>query len=217
MYTGSQEPPPLKSEGDMSTKAIRIDPFNKFDSLPPGSRVNYAKIYNVEHNVKVKPYGMVNAQFMHLLVKQWTEVILGRSPTLMQVAFREINSANLRNLGFTQNMIRAVLVMLNRPKGPSADARTAITSVLRDSARSELQDEQVDATGNLANQVVDLVHAGMTFPQAVDHVRRLSTNIVGVDGEMDAVGEGDDDEDEDEEENEGDEAPSSAEDESDDE
>jgi hypothetical protein len=194
----------------MLTTAIRIDPFNRFDILHPASRVNYAKTYNIEHNVKVKPYGMVNALFMHHLFKQWTEVIIGRSITPIQVAFREINPANLRALGFTTNMMGAVLAMMNRPKGPSANSRTAVISVARDSARIELQAEQASATENLANHVVDLIQAGMSYPQAVGHVRRLSTNGLGVEGENDAAGEGGDDEDEDEQEEEDDEASSSS-------
>ena len=196
MYTGSQAPPSLKNEGMMLTTAIRIDPFNRFDNLHPASRVNYAKTYNIEHNVKVKPYGMVNAQFMHHLVRQWTQVIIGRSITPIQVAFREINPANLRALGFTQSMMVAVLKMMNRPKGPSANSQTAIIAIARDSARNELQAEQVNATENLANHVVDLIQAGMSYPQAVGHVRRLSANGLGVEGENDAAGEGDDDDDE---------------------
>jgi hypothetical protein len=180
----------------MLTTAIRIDPFNRFDNLHPASRVNYAKTYNIEHNVKVKPYGMVNAQFMHHLVRQWTEVIIGRSITPLQVAFREINPANLRALGFTQSMMQAVLNMMNRQKGPSANSQTAIVAIARDSARNELQAEQVNATENLANHVVDLIRAGMSYPQAVGHVRRLSANGLGVEGENDAAGEGDDDDDE---------------------
>jgi len=219
MYTGSEAPPPLKNEGMMSTKPIRIDPFNRFDILHPASRVNYAKTYNIEHNVKVKPYGMVNALFMHHLVKQWTEVIIGRSITPIQVVFREINPANLRALGFTSNMMTAVFNMMNRPKGPSANSQTAVVSVARDSARNELQSEQADASENLANHVVDLIQAGMRYPQAVGHVRRLHTNGLGVQGENDAVGEGAEDEEEDEEEDEqeeeSDEASSSSEEESD--
>jgi hypothetical protein len=214
----------------MLTTAIRIDPFNKHDILHPASRVNYAKTYNIEHNVKVKPYGMVNASFMHHLVRQWTEVIIGRAITPIQRAIHETNQANLRALGFTPNMVAAVAAMVNRTKGPSADPRIAIISVARDSARTELQAVQVNASENLANHVVDLIQAGMMYLQAVSHVRRLSTNGVGVVGENDAVGEGagsegedeaagededdDDDEDEaeqeDEQEEEGDAASSSS-------
>jgi hypothetical protein len=189
MYTGLKPPPPLENEGAMLTTAIRIDPFNKFDILHSASRVNYAKTYNIEHNVKVKPYGIVNASFMHHLVRQWTEVIIGRATTPIQSAFLDCNQANLWALGFTQNMVTAVAAMVNRRKGPNADPRIAIISVARDSARVELQTEQLNASENLANHVVDLIQAGMMYFQAVSHVRRLSTNGVGFVGENDAVGE----------------------------
>ena len=194
----------------MMTTAIRIDPFNKNDNLHPASRINYAKTYNIEHNMKVKPYGMVHASSMHYLVRQWTEAILGRIITPIQRAIHETNQANLRALGFTPNMVTAVAALMNRPKGPSAGSRIAIMAVARDSARVELQAEQLNASENLANHVVDLIQAGMMYLQAVSHVRRLSTNGIGSEGENDAVSEGndhdddyDDDDDEQEEGEEG--------------
>jgi hypothetical protein len=193
----------------MLTTAIRIDPFQSSDVLHPASRVNYAKTYTIEHKVKVKPYGTVNSQFMHHLLKQWTEVIM-RAYNPAQNAFSTVSPANLVELGFTPEMINAVLIMMKpRPKGPRADARTSITSVARRSAKEELEaDEDEDASEakilaneadaeKLANRVVELILAGMTYTQALGHVRQLNDNGNGYEGENDAVSEGYDDDDDD--------------------
>jgi hypothetical protein len=226
VYTGPYPPRPVANEGKMLTIPIRIDPSEKFGTLHPASRVDYAKTYNIEHNVKVRPFGMVNSQSMNPLIRQWAQILMRRfSPA--QTAFRAVSPATLRDLGFTTDMIRAVLVMMTpRSKGPVADARTSITSVARNSAKEELKaEEEEDASTKeklanvakaekLANQVVELIEAGMPYNLAIDHVRQLSENGNGYKGEDDAVGEGDDedddDEDEDEEEEEGDEASSSS-------
>lgn len=104
--------------------------------------------------------------------------------------------------------------MRPRSKGPVADARTSITSVARNSAKEELKaDEEEDASTaekltneaealKLANQVVELIVAGMTYTLAVDHVRQLAENGNGFEGEDDPVGEDDDDDDEDDDEGE---------------
>jgi hypothetical protein len=203
VYTGKEPPPPLKAERGMLTTAIRIDPFEGSRPLHLFSRVNYAKTYTIEHNVKVKPYGTVNNLYMHHLFKQWTEVLIGRSVrNPARIAFAKISTPNLEELGFDQKMRNTVLAVMNRSKGPSADARTAITTVARESAKEALQAEQVDASGNLANQVVEMIVAGMTYPLAVERVRELVNIGDGDDNENDAVGEGDDDEDEDEDESE---------------
>lgn len=198
----------------MLTTAIRVDPFFRFDRLDVASRVDYAKTYNIEHNVKVKPYGMVNQQHMHHLVRQWTQVIMGRfNPA--QNAFKKPSLQALQALGFSQGMTKIVLKMMDRSNGPSADIRTSITSVARSSAQFELQVEaEKDASEeqklalkyeaeNLANHVVDFILAGMTYHQAVDRVRQLSQNGSGYGTENAAVGDiddGDDDDDEEEEE-----------------
>ena len=193
------------------TTAIRVDPFFRFDRLDVASRVDYAKTYNIEHNVKVKPYGMVNQQHMHHLVRQWTQVIMGRfNPA--QNAFITPSVPALRALGFTQGMIQAVLNIMNRTRRPSADVKTSIKSVARSSAQFELQIEaEEDASEEqklalkseaekLANHVVEFIMAGMTYHQAVDRVRQLSENGNGQGTENAAVGDIDDDDDDEEEE-----------------
>jgi hypothetical protein len=224
VYTGPSPPRPLPNEGKILTIPIRVDPCEKSGTLHSASRVDYSKTYNIEHNVKVKPFGMVNNQSMNHLIRQWAQILMRRfNPA--QSAFNEVSPATLRDLGFTTDMIRAVIVMMNpRSKGPIADARTAITSVARNSAREELkaeEEEDVSTKERLANateaeklasQVVELIVAGMPYNLAIDHVRQLSENGNGYEGEDDPVGEGDDedDDDEDEEEEEGDEASSSS-------
>jgi hypothetical protein len=207
VYTGPFPPRPIQNEVRLPTTPIRIDPFDKFDTLHPASRVDYAKTYNIEHNVKVKPFGMVNNQFMNHLLRQWAQVLMRRfNPA--RSAFSAVSEATLRDLGFTNDMIRAVQVMMRpRSKGPVADARTSITSVARNSAKEELKaDEEEDASTaerltneaealKLANQVVELIVAGMTYTLAVDHVRQLAENGNGFEGEDDPVEEDDDDDD----------------------
>jgi hypothetical protein len=197
VYTGKEPPPPLNTERGMLTAAIRIDPFEGSGPLHRASRVNYAKTYTIEHNVKVKPYGTVNNLHMHHLFKQWTEVLIGRSViNPARIAFAEISVPNLEDLGFDRGMMKAVLALKNRSKGPSADPRRLITSVARSSAKLALQAEQVDATENLADQVVEMIVAGMTYPLAVERVRELVNIGEGDENENAAVGDSDDDEDE---------------------
>lgn len=161
---------------------------------------------------------------MHHLVRQWTQVIIGRNYNLAQNAFRAPSLVTLHALGFTQDMIKAVLAMMKRPIGPSADARTSITSVARSSARDHLKPELEDDASErerlvnrvtaerLADQVVELIMAGMTYTQATDHVRVLSENGNGFIGENAAV---DDDDEVDEPEEEADEDASSSDDDDD--
>jgi hypothetical protein len=52
-------PKPLPDEGLLSKSPIRVVPNSPREKLDPASRVNYAKIYTVEHNVKVAFIGHI--------------------------------------------------------------------------------------------------------------------------------------------------------------
>jgi hypothetical protein len=72
MYTGPVPPQPLPTELSSQPnelpmgQSIRVIPFNEDNYKPwdqkmdPRSRVNFAKLYTVEHNVKVEQFGYVD-------------------------------------------------------------------------------------------------------------------------------------------------------------
>jgi hypothetical protein len=195
VYTGAAAPPArFRNEADILPTAIRIDPFDEDDTLHSASRVNYGKVYNIEHNVKVKPYGVVNNQFMHSLITQWTQVFIGRTGNPAQLAFRTPGEQTLRGLGFTPSQITSVTNILTRR---GANPYDVITSMARVSAEQQLaaEDRAERTVRRLANHVVDLILAGMTYPNAVSHVKLITANEEADDDDDD-----DDDEDEDEDE-----------------
>jgi hypothetical protein len=49
----------MEGEGALNKSAIKVIPKTPRDKLDPASRVNYAKIYTVEHNVKVQFIGQI--------------------------------------------------------------------------------------------------------------------------------------------------------------
>ncbi|EME45358.1 hypothetical protein DOTSEDRAFT_150357, partial [Dothistroma septosporum NZE10] len=65
VHTGTDPPSPLPEEEAvhpherMLQPPIRIDPVSPGDKLDALSRINYGKVYTIEHNLKVKPFGMV--------------------------------------------------------------------------------------------------------------------------------------------------------------
>ncbi|KAG4439648.1 hypothetical protein IFR05_004845 [Cadophora sp. M221] len=59
VYMDGQLPQPLPGEA-LSLEPIKVNPKTNRDKLDPASRVNYAKIYTVEHNVKVQFIGKIS-------------------------------------------------------------------------------------------------------------------------------------------------------------
>lgn len=80
MYTGKEQPRPLRNElpadGEYGMMgAIRIVPRSKQEKLAKESRVNFAKIYTVEHNVKVYDFGDVYHRDLVSFKTQWKYVL----------------------------------------------------------------------------------------------------------------------------------------------
>jgi len=55
---------------------IRINPKKKGDKLDKMSRIDFARSYTVEHNVKVYDFGMVDNSHIDRLAQQWVRVML---------------------------------------------------------------------------------------------------------------------------------------------
>lgn len=79
-YTGKNEPPPLPGErparggGHGLLSSIRIDPDTPEQKLDDRSRVNFAKVYTIEHYSKVQSLGKVNRASMPVLLQQFQMV-----------------------------------------------------------------------------------------------------------------------------------------------
>jgi hypothetical protein len=74
VYTGNAPPQVSDSERGMQAIAIKIDPDNATTPLDPVSRIHYGNLYTVEHNIRVKAYGMVNQASLLPLMSQFRQV-----------------------------------------------------------------------------------------------------------------------------------------------
>lgn len=97
IYTGSTEPRPHPTELPQSKyeegmlSPIRVKAKHK-GILDTMSRINFGKIYTVEHNVKVFDFGQVYKEFGHVLYRQFQEVLNRRMrPTAQAVGASQTN------------------------------------------------------------------------------------------------------------------------------
>jgi hypothetical protein len=81
IYTIKDEPQPENDElPNVATNeapmldSIRAVSIKKSDTMHKMSRINYAKIYTVEHNVKVYDFGKVHRDSKHVLRHQFNQV-----------------------------------------------------------------------------------------------------------------------------------------------
>jgi hypothetical protein len=74
VYTGAQPPPKLAGENRLNKDPIRIIPIDQTEKLDPLSRVNLAKLYAIEHNIRVKEVGKVSQGDMKKLQEYYRQL-----------------------------------------------------------------------------------------------------------------------------------------------
>lgn len=60
----------------MREHSIRVDPDEREDKLDSMSRIDFGKPHTIHHNLKVRPFGMVNNRWMIHLINQYQAVML---------------------------------------------------------------------------------------------------------------------------------------------
>lgn len=98
----STEELPTRDEEGMRAQPIRIDPTDRARPLHPMSRLNLRKLYNVEHNVKVSDFGMINRESRNAFTSQFTDVWEGtqhkhvRNDSVQQLD-KDLDSTAMKN------------------------------------------------------------------------------------------------------------------------
>lgn len=101
IYSGKKEPGLLPGEapgrGEYGFRqAIRVSPRDKHSQMDRTSRLHYAKMYTVEHNVKVFDFGMVLPEYIEVMKSQWREV-LHHTPRTLSPANDVVSNYQLSN------------------------------------------------------------------------------------------------------------------------
>lgn len=71
VYMRSEKPGRLQAETGLTKTPLVVDPARHDQKLDVRSRINFAKIYTVEHNVKVMEVGHIGKESLHLLETYW--------------------------------------------------------------------------------------------------------------------------------------------------
>lgn len=69
VYTSPEPPQKLLTETRLNKTAIKVDLVDQSEKLDPSSRVNLAKTYPVEHNIKVCEIGKITGNHLRILLQ----------------------------------------------------------------------------------------------------------------------------------------------------
>jgi len=65
---------PGETSGGLLRPPIRVIPDTRRSKLSEASRLNYGKVYTVEHNVKVEFVGRIHQDYLNIFLENYTEV-----------------------------------------------------------------------------------------------------------------------------------------------
>jgi len=191
----------------MQPIAVRIDVDQRSDALDKASRVHYGKHYTIEHNFKVKPFGMVNPGSVQAFNSQFNAVWARMSPQTPQALptipqgqplSHPVGSPGgsntqvlpapevLRSNGFNDDQIKMMKTIVDGGRTP----RYAVARV---------KAEAMKATATQAHEVGRLVVSGMEFPAAYAQVVHSGTDNAQEGAAEDDDADDDDDDEEEEE------------------
>ncbi|OQN96405.1 hypothetical protein B0A48_17657 [Cryoendolithus antarcticus] len=74
VFTGKSVPAGASRAPDLLEHPIRINVDIPTDKLDPESLIHYGKVYTIEHNIKVKPFGLVHDRSLQPLLTQFHNV-----------------------------------------------------------------------------------------------------------------------------------------------
>jgi hypothetical protein len=205
VFTGQQPHQPMSRETQMQPIPIRIDVDQRGTSLDSCSRVHYGKFYTMEHNVKVKPFGVVSPDSVQALNNQfrivWARMFVQNKPTPpdtqpdqpLEPSARQASSSDAQELpppaalkasGFHDVQIRKMQTIVGRGMSPKY-----ATAIVRAEA-SKVSPTQ-------AHEVGRLVVGGMQFPAAFARVTDKAHTGTSKDDDEDEDGDDDNDNEED--------------------
>ena len=73
IHTTTNAPEPIDGEEEMTKTPIRLNAAHPADSLHRSSRINYGKLYRVDHGVRVKDLGLIGVDSHETLVTYFEE------------------------------------------------------------------------------------------------------------------------------------------------
>lgn len=148
----------------MQGSGIRIMPESKNRPLPANSRVNCARVYNIEHKLRVKLYGRVDGTSLEPLLRRWKDVAIRmykKNPGALTKAIQEPSMQSLVALYFTPKQAQAVLDAINT----GYDSRQALIKIAESSAAKQLRSEDA------ADLVSSLMLSGLGYSAAISCAR----------------------------------------------
>jgi hypothetical protein len=72
IYTGKE---PNSESENLTKRAIKVEVYNQKEKLDPKSRINYAKVYTIEYNVKVYFVGKVHPEYLHRVIGDYQNTV----------------------------------------------------------------------------------------------------------------------------------------------
>ncbi|TKA75900.1 hypothetical protein B0A55_07211 [Friedmanniomyces simplex] len=163
IYTGRQPPEPRadelpnRTELGMRSRPIRLVPDQPTDKLDSMSRIDFGKAHTIQHNIKVKPLGMVHPSSMDALTSQFFAVWLKPSTILPRQALSPSHTSR------TSRAQQATAASFSAGSNVRQQAAaSALEEGNEDSDESSASDAEISEGGEQVQQDTPLTSPPMT-------------------------------------------------------
>ncbi|KAF2159651.1 hypothetical protein M409DRAFT_29818 [Zasmidium cellare ATCC 36951] len=172
-YIGKQPPEPTegelprRGEEGMLPRPVRIDPDQKTEKLTTMSRINYGKVYTVEHNVKVRSLGTVSGRTLQALLYQfkyvWDYGTSGRRGSVGRSEQDSSSGSRMRPISEQTDYNAAIRYFMSKgltkeqaeatvkQRSKASAARTSINSDSGEETEASDDDEEQDPAQDASN------------------------------------------------------------------
>lgn len=183
VYTGKEAPVASPAEIGMQPYAIRVIPDDGRDKLDYMTRVNYGKVYTVEHNVKVRRFGVVDQKSLANLLDQFRNVWVSRVGMRAAPQVKQGDHKSFENdLGLNRRQKEAIRLHGSVVAGQRSRSHSGDSSLDSTPAKDKTADKRRDL-GDLTQlqkdrivkyyqaKVRQLADRGMARAEAADYAR----------------------------------------------
>lgn len=146
----------------MRPDAIRVNPDDREDLLAPRSRIDYGKVYTIQHNIKVQPYGHVHPASMAALRHQFLNVWLGEAGAgAVAQSLNEPGPSNTNEAAQASQRrpSRRESHSTQPASGKSAGAKGSVTVADAREAQARAQVQRLMQAGRTKDQAIEIVRA----------------------------------------------------------
>ena len=152
LHCGKEPPRPLEGEVGMILPPIRMKAAHPSVALPPTARVQFGRVYRIDHDVQVKPLGLVHDESMAVLFSSFSKTCV------------QLSGPGPSGAAIPQNPASMDSGAKPKPSAVSSKLAAQVQNLVKEAAEGN---RKVDKDLEYPEEYIDALKAAFTFQHHV--------------------------------------------------